>query len=160
MKRKINNPRQRNITSTALICIVCIVFLSFLTPGYSHYNYEQVSINNPPKSSQISSTIPFKQQWNTTWGGVGDDSGLTVVVDSSENIYLSGSTTNFGTGGEDVALIKYNNLGEQQWNRSWGESDHEVRQVGEGQGVGDGHVPTPDGDVVGHHDRELHTAAR
>ncbi|MBY8983557.1 MAG: SBBP repeat-containing protein [Candidatus Lokiarchaeota archaeon] len=60
-------------------------------------------------------------QWNRTWGGVGLESGAGIVIDSSDNIYLTGYTKSFGTGFQsDIALIKFNSSGDIQWNRTWG----------------------------------------
>lgn len=60
------------------------------------------------------------QQWNRTWGGVNDDDGYGVTVDSLGNVYLAGCTLSFGAGETDMALVKYNGNGVQQWNRTWG----------------------------------------
>ena len=57
------------------------------------------------------------QQWNSTWGGnVGSD----IVVDTSENIYITGS---FGGYGADAFITKYNSSGAQQWNTTWGDEN-------------------------------------
>ncbi len=60
------------------------------------------------------------QQWNRTWGGSNLDSGRGVIVDSSGNIFLAGYTDNFGAGGFDLVLVKYDSSGIQQWNKTWG----------------------------------------
>ncbi len=66
------------------------------------------------------------QQWNRTWGGSYHDNGHGVAVDSSENIYLSGTTYSFGAGGTDLVLIKYDSSGVQQWNRTWGGTENDI----------------------------------
>jgi uncharacterized delta-60 repeat protein len=118
--RIFKNVRQRNIFSTAFIGIIYILFLNFLFQTDAYYNYTQVNKCNPNRNLQISSSNPLEQQWHTTWGGVGDDSGDNIVVDSLGNLYLAGYTESFGAGGSDMVLVKYNNLGQQQWNTTWG----------------------------------------
>jgi hypothetical protein len=53
--------------------------------------------------------------WNHTWGGIDDEIGEAVAVDSSNNVYISGRTAYY-----DVVLVKYNGNGVQLWNRTWG----------------------------------------
>jgi len=64
-------------------------------------------------------------KWNITWGGDNDDNCYTIEVDSSDNIYIAGTTRSFGAGDYDVCLVKYNSLGIQQWNHTWGRSGYD-----------------------------------
>ena len=125
MKNNTKNPRRRNLISTALICIVCILFLSILLQGNTTLNNKQDISSRLNLDISISSSIPYVVQWNTTWGGTGDDSGYDIAVDSFDNIYLAGRTTSFGEGNDDMVLVKYNSLGGQQWNITWGGSNDE-----------------------------------
>ncbi|MFX1554243.1 MAG: SBBP repeat-containing protein [Promethearchaeota archaeon] len=66
-------------------------------------------------------------QWNRTWGGADDDEGFGVAIDSSDNIYLTGATNSYGTEGSlDILLVKYDNSGIYQWNRTWGGNNTDV----------------------------------
>ena len=65
------------------------------------------------------------EQWNRTWDGGGLEGGFSIKTDSTDNIYISGVTNSSGAGGNDMVLIKYNNLGVEQWNKTWGGSDYE-----------------------------------
>ncbi|MFX1497335.1 MAG: SBBP repeat-containing protein [Promethearchaeota archaeon] len=63
--------------------------------------------------------------WERIWGGAADEGryGVDIAVDSQNNIYLAGYTTSFGAGSSDAVLIKYDNLGNELWNRTWGGVD-------------------------------------
>ncbi|MFX1363919.1 MAG: SBBP repeat-containing protein [Promethearchaeota archaeon] len=59
--------------------------------------------------------------WNRTWGEHGEDYGLDIVLDSSGNIYLTGQSFDESSGA-NICLLKYNNLGEFQWKKTWNKS--------------------------------------
>jgi uncharacterized delta-60 repeat protein len=65
----------------------------------------------------IVSNICFSQQvWvrNFNGSGSGDDKAYAITIDKFSNIYVTGYTTNIGTG-SDFCTIKYNSNGVQQW---------------------------------------------
>ena len=64
-------------------------------------------------------------QWNETWGGSLPDDGYSLVVDSSDNILVVGNTQNYGAGGNDIILFKFNSSGGPLWNTTWGGSEHD-----------------------------------
>jgi len=59
-------------------------------------------------------------QWNRTWDGVINDNDFAydITLDSSENIYLAGSTYNMGSG-NDFCVVKFDSSGNYQWNNAW-----------------------------------------
>jgi len=59
------------------------------------------------------------QEWNTTWRGEVSNEGYGLVIDSSNNIYIVGSTNSLGAENNNVVLIKYSSLGVQEWNKTW-----------------------------------------
>ena len=78
--------------------------------------------------------------WYTSSGNIvysHNDAGTGVTVDSSNNIYVTGSTSkvivdgsNTSYGGVDTILVKYNSSGVKQWAKQLGTSGHDY-----GQGV-------------------------
>jgi hypothetical protein len=55
--------------------------------------------------------------WNKTTGGKYYDEGYGVAVDSNNDIIITGSTTSFGAGSEEVWIIKYAQSGHNPTNQ-------------------------------------------
>lgn len=66
------------------------------------------------------------EEWNITWGGGNSDRVEGIALDNSSNIYIAGYTTSFGAGSRDGFLVKFNNLGVQEWNTTWGGIGYDV----------------------------------
>ncbi|MHA1652226.1 MAG: right-handed parallel beta-helix repeat-containing protein [Candidatus Helarchaeota archaeon] len=60
------------------------------------------------------------QIWNITWGGDETDYGNDIGIDSQGFVYCVGRTHSFGTGGPDLALLKFHPNGTLIWNTTWG----------------------------------------
>ena len=65
------------------------------------------------------------KQWTKQWGTTDWDSGQSVAIDSSGNIYVTGYTHggldgNINAGDEDIFLTKYDSSGVKQWTKQWG----------------------------------------
>jgi len=66
-----------------------------------------------------------EELWNFTWGGNGEDVCNDIGIDSTDNIYLAGSTNSYGGGGMDSLLLKVNSSGDIEWYRTFGGSKYE-----------------------------------
>ena len=64
--------------------------------------------------------------------GSTDDNGRDLAVDSSGNVYVISTSYSSGAGSSDFLLVKYNNSGVVQWQRTLGNSDE---NFGEGVAV-------------------------
>ena len=65
--------------------------------------------------------------WTKQLGNSDTDIGMGVIVDSSDNIYVTGIASggldrNTSSGGEDIVLMKYNSSGIKQWRKQLGSS--------------------------------------
>jgi len=61
-----------------------------------------------------------KMEWNRTYGGMDDDEAYSVVQTNDGGYALGGFTWSFGSGGYDAWLVKTDEYGNMQWNRTYG----------------------------------------
>jgi len=86
------------------------------TMSFDHETFKVFLIKFDPSCNQI---------YQVNWGdGQGNDIARGVTVDSSDNVYVTGSTSSYGSGQgfvtTDIFLLKYGPSGEPQWSRTWG----------------------------------------
>ena len=77
------------------------------------------------------------EQWNRTFGKkMEPDWGVMVQQTLDEGYILIGSTSSYGSGNEDVWVIKVNNSGIEQWNKTYGgkvyEKGHSIQITSDG----------------------------
>jgi len=59
-------------------------------------------------------------EWNRTYGGIGNDRANSVVQTSDGGYALAGSTEAFGAGEWDSWLVKTDEYGDMEWNKTYG----------------------------------------
>ena len=84
----------------------------------------------------IKTDINGDEEWNRTFGGSGDDLGLSVQQTSDGGYVIVGYTESFGAGDADVWLIKTDDEGNEEWSKTLGGKDNDrgfsVQQTSDG----------------------------
>ena len=66
------------------------------------------------------------KQWDKTFGGPKDDVGMSVVQTRDGGYIVAGRTASFGSGNDDIWLLKVDPKGREQWNRTFGGQKDDV----------------------------------
>jgi hypothetical protein len=75
--------------------------------------------------------LDFEPIWHQQLGVAEHDWGTSIVVDQSDNLFVTGATTggldeNESAGGNDISLMKYNSDGVKQWVKQTGSSANDI----------------------------------
>ena len=67
-----------------------------------------------------------KKLWKKTFGGRNSDIAYSIILSEHGGYVVIGSTESFGSGGKDFWIIKLNENGDIQWEKTFGGSDDDV----------------------------------
>jgi len=104
--------------------------------GYIITGYSFVS-NEDHTDSWLIKTDEFgNEEWSQSFGGNADDQTYCVQQTSDNGYILSGTTHSYGSSSGDAWLIKTDELGNEEWNQTFGDSGfdiaHSVQQTIDG----------------------------
>ena len=63
--------------------------------------------------------------WSNNYGGTETDVGRRVLYKPNDGFYIAGYTNSYGNGGYDFYLVKTDESGNFEWEKSYGSSDWE-----------------------------------
>lgn len=105
---------------TTIWTLVIVLSICFSAAGEINIKLpsEKFSIKNVFRNNNIQDT--FRENINSGWPLIYDksdeDSAYKVIIDSEENIIVTGYTYNIDSNESDFLTVKYNNDGERIWN--------------------------------------------
>ena len=91
------------------------IYIAGSTDSFGNGSYDMCLIKYNSSGSII---------FNKTWGTIHYDFCNAMALDSSGNIYLAGMTEKGGVN-NDMCLVKFDNNGNFEWNKTWGDTGHE-----------------------------------
>lgn len=88
----------------------------YIIAGYS----SSFNVNNNSDAYLIKTDSTGNMLWTRTYGGPDSDAALSVDLTSDGGYIMVGITSSFGSGLNDVYLIKTNGIGDTIWTRTFG----------------------------------------
>ena len=86
--------------------------------GYAVTGYSSSSGSNDLLLIKIDST--GNVSWSKTWGSTGNDTGWALAQTADDGYAVSGYTDSYGAGSNDALLVKFDNIGNVSWSKTWG----------------------------------------
>ena len=93
-------------------------------------------VNSTTREVIVQKTAPPDVEWMRTFGGNGYESANWVMQTSDGGYIVAGNTGSYGAGKSDIWVVKTNQNGTEQWNRTYGGTDYDsgnsIQQTSDG----------------------------
>jgi hypothetical protein len=100
----------------------------FIIAGTMYFWNGQASNSNVWDAALVKTDINGNKEWQRTYGGRSWDYGFAVQHTADNGYIIAGKTESYGAGQEDAWLIKTDENGFEQWNKTYG--DEQINAVG------------------------------
>lgn len=64
--------------------------------------------------------------WSKVWGGAGLDIGFGIIQTFDGGYAMTGMTSSYGAGSQDMFLVKLNSAGDVSWSKTWGGAGDDI----------------------------------
>ena len=71
-----------------------------------------------------------EMEWNKTYGGSGSECGYSISQTSDGGFFIVGNTSSYGSGSSDIWLVKTDNNGIQEWDKTFGDTNYDCGYSG------------------------------
>jgi PKD repeat protein len=93
-------------------------------------------VNSTTREVTVQKTAPPGVEWMRTFGGNGYEYAYWVMQTSDGGYIVTGNTESYGTGESDLWVVKTDQNGTEQWNKTYGGTDYDsgysIRQTSDG----------------------------
>ncbi len=102
--------------STHILAVEQNIYLLGYTSSYGAGGYDTFLIKFDAEGNR---------QWVKTWGGSSSDCAESVYIDANGDLIVIGSTYSYGSGSDDVFILKFDSSGNLQFQKTWGSTQRD-----------------------------------
>ncbi len=107
------------IQRSAQILVIFLILYGILTIDFRSSKMIYIEESNEKITSEYLNISANSTSWIRTWSKFGEEYGNAIVIDSSNDIYVGGTTLDSSSGLRYLCLLKYNSSGDMIWEQIW-----------------------------------------